>query len=138
MNAKQEILSRIRSAQKQAGLPDHVDAPRDYHHEGTLNADELRDMLIDRLEDYKAEVHVTEEGELKQAIATILKDRECNDIRYAEGMDATLFEGFDAKPDDRSVDPRTLNETDAVVTYSHVTSAPVSYTHLTLPTILRV
>ena len=70
MNAKQEILSRIRSAQKQAGLPDHVDAPRDYHHEGTLNADELRDMLIDRLEDYKAEVHVTEEGELKQTIAT--------------------------------------------------------------------
>ena len=123
MNAKQEILSRIRSAQKQAGLPDHVDAPRDYQHEGTLNADELRDMLIDRLEDYKAEVHVTEEGELKQAIAKILKDRKCNDIRYAEGMDASLFEGFDAKPDDKSVDPRTLNETDAVVTYSHVTSA---------------
>ena len=116
MNAKQEILSRIRSAQKQAGLPDHVDAPRDYQREGTLNADELRDMLIDRLEDYKAEVHVTEEGELKQAIAKILKDRKCNDIRYAEGMDASLFEGFDAKPDDKSVDPRTLNETDAVVT----------------------
>ena len=45
MNAKQEILSRIRSAQKQAGLPDHVDAPRDYHHEGTLNADELREEI---------------------------------------------------------------------------------------------
>ena len=46
MNAKQEILSRIRSAQKQAGLPDHVDAPRDYQREGTLNADELRDMPV--------------------------------------------------------------------------------------------
>ena len=84
MNAKQEILSRIRSAQKQAGLPDHVDAPRDYQREGTLNADELRDMLIDRLEDYKAEVHVTEEGELKQAIAKILKDRKLSLIHISE------------------------------------------------------
>ena len=49
--AKEEILKRISTAQKQAGLPDHVEVPREYQHEGTLNDDELRDMLVDRLEE---------------------------------------------------------------------------------------
>ncbi|TKW75944.1 MAG: lactate utilization protein C, partial [Staphylococcus hominis] len=58
--AKEEILNRIASAQKQAGLPDHVEVPREYQHEGTLNAEELREMLVDRLVDYRADVHVTD------------------------------------------------------------------------------
>lgn len=128
MNAKEEILARIASAQKSAGLPDHVDVPREYQTVGTLGTEDLRDMLIDRLEDYKADVKVTEEADLPQAIADVLADRGCTDVRYAEGMDAGLLAPFvaaggQATPDDPASDPRALDAVDAVVTESHVTSA---------------
>lgn len=123
MTAKQDILNRIRSAQKQAGLADHVDVPREYQRKGTLNDDELREMLVDRLEDYKAEVHVTEESDLKKTLDTIVNDRNCKDIRYAPGMNADLFDGLPARPDDEDADPRELDDADAVVTESFVSSA---------------
>lgn len=123
MSAKQDILNRIRSAQKQAGLPDHVDVPREYQREGTLSDDELREMLVDRLEDYKAEVHVTEESDLKKTLDSIVNDRDCKDIRYAPGMNADLFDGLPARPDDEDADPRELDDADAVVTESLVSSA---------------
>ena len=123
MSAKQDILNRIRSAQKQAGLADHVDVPREYQRKGTLNDDELREMLVDRLEDYKAAVHVTEESDLKKTLDTIVNDRNCKDIRYAPGMNADLFDGLPARPDDEDADPRELDDADAVVTESFVSSA---------------
>ena len=123
--AKEEILNRIASAQKQAGLPDHVEVPREYQHEGTLNAEELREMLVDRLVDYRADVHVTDETGLNGTIVDILKDRGCSTLVYAPGLDTGLLEGFDgtATPDDKNKDPRELNDVDAVITESHVTSA---------------
>ena len=123
--AKEEILTRISAAQKQAGLPDHVDIPREYQKEGTLNEDELRDMLVDRLEDYKADVHVTDESGLNSTLVGILKERGCSNVVYAPGMDAGLLDGFEGTitPDDNAKDPRELDAVDAVVTESHVTSA---------------
>lgn len=123
--AKEEILNRIAAAQKQAGLPDHVDIPREYQKEGTLNSDELREMLVDRLEDYKADVHVTEESGLNSTLVDILKERGCSNVVYAPGMDAGLLAGFEGTitPDDNAKDPRELDAVDAVVTESHVTSA---------------
>lgn len=123
--AKEEILNRIAAAQKQAGLPDHVDIPREYQKEGTLNEDELRDMLVDRLEDYKADVHVTDESGLNSTLVDILKERGCSNVVYAPGMDAGLLAGFEGTitPDDNAKDPRELDAVDAVVTESHVTSA---------------
>ncbi|OFS39789.1 LUD domain-containing protein [Corynebacterium sp. HMSC069E04] len=123
--AKEEILNRISAAQKQAGLPDHVDIPREYQKEGTLNEDELREMLVDRLEDYKADVHVTDESGLNSTLVGILKERGCSTVIYAPGMDAGLLDGFEgtATPDDNAKDPRELDAVDAVVTESHVTSA---------------
>ncbi len=123
--AKREILSRISSAQKSAKLPTHVDAPRNYMRAGTTNEEELRDILIDRLEDYKADVHVTDESGLASTITRILNERGCDDVRFAEGMDSGLFTEFSgqATPDDRNQDPRELDTVDAVITESHVTSA---------------
>lgn len=123
--AKEEILNRISAAQKQAGLPDHVDIPREYQKEGTLNEDELRAMLVDRLEDYKADVHVTDESGLNSTLVDILKERGCSNVVYAPGMDAGLLDGFEGTttPDDNAKDPRELDAVDAVVTESHVTSA---------------
>ena len=123
--AKEEILKRISTAQKQAGLPDHVEVPREYQRKGTLNDDELRDMLVDRLEDYKADVRVTDEAGLNSTIVDILKDRGCSTVTYAPGIDTSMLEGFEgtATADDNSKDPRDLNDVDAVLTESHVTSA---------------
>lgn len=123
--AKEEILNRISAAQKQAGLPDHVDIPREYQKEGTLNEDELREMLVDRLEDYKADVHVTDESGLNSTLVDILKERGCSTVVYAPGMDSGLLDGFEGTttPDDNAKDPRELDAVDAVVTESHVTSA---------------
>ncbi|MEM5986886.1 LUD domain-containing protein [Corynebacterium hesseae] len=123
--AKEEILNRIAAAQKQAGLPDHVDIPREYQKEGTLNEEELREMLVDRLEDYKADVHVTDESGLNSTLVGILKERGCSNVVYAPGMDAGLLAGFEGTitPDDNAKDPRELDAVDAVVTESHVTSA---------------
>ncbi len=123
--AKEEILNRISAAQKQAGLPDHVDIPREYQKEGTLNEDELREMLVDRLEDYKADVHITDESGLNSTLVGILKERGCSNVVYAPGMDAGLLDGFEGTitPDDNAKDPRELDAVDAVVTESHVTSA---------------
>ena len=123
--AKEEILNRISAAQKQAGLPDHVDTPREYQKQGTLNEDELREMLVDRLEDYKADVHVTDESGLNSTLVDILKERGCSNVVYAPGMDAGLLDGFEGTitPDDNAKDPRELDAVDAVVTESHVTSA---------------
>lgn len=123
--AKEEILNRISAAQKQAGLPEHVNIPREYQKEGTLNEDELREMLVDRLADYKADVHVTDESGLNSTLVDILKERGCSNVVYAPGMDAGLLDGFDGTttPDDNAKDPRELDAVDAVVTESHVTSA---------------
>ncbi len=125
MDAKTEILQRIKNAQQSSGLPDHVDVPREYQTQGELGTEELRVMLIDRLVDYKADVHETTEDKLPEAIAEVLKDRGCKKVVYAPGLDAALlghFEG-EARPDDPASDPRELDAVDAVVTDSHVTSA---------------
>ena len=82
-------------------------------------------MLVDRLVDYRADVHVTDEAGLNSTIVDILKDRGCSTLVYAPGLDTGLLDGFEgtATPDDKNKDPRELNDVDAVVTESHVTSA---------------
>ena len=74
-SAKTEILARIRNAQKSAKLPEFVNPPRNYIVSGTTDPDELREVLIDRLEDYKAEVHVCSQSELAAKILGILDER---------------------------------------------------------------
>ncbi|AZA11208.1 LutC/YkgG family protein [Corynebacterium gerontici] len=126
MSAKSVILQRIRDAHKLAGTPEGgVEIPRDYNREYSYSRSELKEILIDRLEDYKADVVQSSEDELPATIAKILNDRGAKDVRFAEGLDASLFELADANatPDDRSSDPRLLDKVDAVVTDSHVSSA---------------
>lgn len=124
--AREAILGRIRDAHQLAHTPSGpYPIPREYNREYDFGPDELREVLIDRLEDYKAIVVESSPEELPATIAKVLADRNATDIRYAEGLDPALFAKVSgqATPDDRSVDPRTLNSVDAVVTDSHVTSA---------------
>ena len=127
MDAKTEILTRIRNAHQLSNMPTDVEIVRTYNTNKTeeYSREQLKEILIERLEDYKAIVHETSVKKLPQTIADVLKERGAKEIRYAEGLDKKLFSAFTGKatPDDRSTDPRLLNDVDAVVTDSHVSSA---------------
>lgn len=126
MDAKTEILQRIRNANKLAkAATGGVTVSRDYIRETDIPHDELRELLIDRLVDYKAQVVKSSQESLAEDIVKILAERDAKDVRYAPGLDASLFEGFEgtATPDSADADPRLLNDVDAVVTDSHVASA---------------
>ena len=77
---------------------------RNYHREYDFSDDELREILIDRLLDYKAIVKESSEAKLSDTIVGLLEERGAKDVRFAEGLDPKLFAGFSgsATPDDRS------------------------------------
>lgn len=126
MNAKQEILQRIRNAHQLAGTaPGPVEVPRHYRRKAEVSNEELKEMLVDRLVDYRAEVRHATEASLPQVLADELGALGATTVRYAEGLDPALFVqcSGDVAPDDRASDPRTLDAVDAVVTDSHVSAA---------------
>ncbi|CAN5170153.1 LUD domain-containing protein [soil metagenome] len=71
MSAREDVLSRVRSALSGARPPGPV--PRDSRLAGALSPAELLDLLTDRLVDYKAGVHRTDEAGLASAVATAVK-----------------------------------------------------------------
>ena len=74
-DAKREILKRIRDAQQLSNTPEHVEVVRNYNTSSDISGDELREILIDRLVDYKADVVETTEATLAEDIAKVLADR---------------------------------------------------------------
>jgi L-lactate dehydrogenase complex protein LldG len=77
-NAKDEILSRIRSAlgSDETTAPPTV-VPREYRSAGehAPGSDVVLELLIDRLVDYKAEVHRTTAADLPGMLAQVLAER---------------------------------------------------------------
>lgn len=124
-DAKREILKRIRDAQQLSNVAESVEVPHNYRTTSDATAEELHELLVDRLVDYKAHVVETTEQSLHDDLLQVLAERKCNDVVYAPGLDASLFDGFagNARPDSADTDPRELGSVDAVVTDSTVTSA---------------
>lgn len=124
-DAKKEILTRIRNAQKLSNAPAYVEPVREYNTSSDHTPEQLREILVDRLLDYKATVVETSEADLASNIAKILAERGAKDIVYAPGLDESLFTEFDgsSRADDPAADPRELGDVGAVVTDSKVTSA---------------
>ena len=77
-NAKAEILSRIRAAlgsDETTAAPTAV--PREYRSAGehAPGSDVVLELLVDRLEDYKAHVHRTTATDLPGVLAQVLAER---------------------------------------------------------------
>lgn len=67
MNAKDEILARVRAALAGAGRPGPV--PRDYQRQGTGDPAGIRSRFADRVRDYRAEVSEVDPDRLPAEIA---------------------------------------------------------------------
>ena len=72
--AKKEILKRIHNAHRLAHTPEGpYPVVRNYHREYDFSDDELREILIDRLLDYKAIVKESSEAKLSDTIVGLLE-----------------------------------------------------------------
>jgi L-lactate dehydrogenase complex protein LldG len=76
VNARQEVLGRIRAANAAAGHPAPPDVPRDYHRSGAhpAGAPELLALFRDRLVDYKATVLDAPADGVAEAVRIALAD----------------------------------------------------------------
>ncbi|GAB3939797.1 LutC/YkgG family protein [Corynebacterium tapiri] len=123
--AKEEILRRIRSAQKISHTAEKVEAPREYHRAGSVSGPALIEMLVDRLVDYKADVHECSSAELSNTLAEVFTERSVQNLVYAPGIDQAVLSAFEgqARADDAAANPRELSLVDAVLTESLVSCA---------------
>ncbi|MFL4479770.1 lactate utilization protein C [Paeniglutamicibacter sp. ORCA_105] len=127
MSAKKEILSRITSALRDAPEPGPI--PREYRMSSDMPEAELIELLVDRLEDYKAHVNVVDSGELSATVAERLKD--ASSFVVPHGIDETwLADAAPAGDTRRRIDApgavlsvTELDGTSAVLTSSAVSIA---------------
>lgn len=128
-SAKEEILGRIR-----ASLSDHPNPPapaRAYRRVSDTPADQVREMLVDRLVDYKATVYQTDQSGLAGQIAQLLS--EASSVVVPQGLPESWLDdvgsGVQVRRDSGStevegaVSDTELDETSAVLTSSTVSCA---------------
>ena len=126
MTAREDILARIRTALQDS--PEAPQIPREYRSASGMGADQLIDLLVDRLVDYKAQVAVVPESEIPATIASLLEG--ARSYVVPEGLDGGWLAGTDDAAPRRRVDSPAeplsvtdLDGTDAVVTGSAVAVA---------------
>jgi len=128
MSAREDILTRIRTALQDS--PEAPQIPREYRAASGMGTDELIELLVDRLVDYKAQVAVVPESDVPARIASLLEGAKTYVV--PEGLDAAWLAGMDdgagtsRRRTDSPADPLSvadLDATDAVVTGSAVAVA---------------
>lgn len=70
MSAKSQILARLRESLADAPVAPEV--PRTYRRQSAAGADEIREMLVDRLVDYRASVHSASASELPALLDSLI------------------------------------------------------------------
>ncbi len=125
MSAKEEILGRIRSALADAPAAEEV--PREYRTSSEMTEEQLIDLLVDRLVDYKAGVDVIEAAQIPDFVAAKLD--QASSVVYPHGLDtgwlSALPQGIARRIDEPGarLSVAELDETSAVVTSSAVSIA---------------
>jgi L-lactate dehydrogenase complex protein LldG len=93
VNAREEILGRIRSALRDA--PAVPGVPRDYRRSSGLGGEGLIELLTDRLVDYKANVFVEDAAAVPQRLAALLDG--AGSYAAPHGLAESLFAEADAR-----------------------------------------
>lgn len=125
MSAKDEILGRIRSALSDA--PQVPEIPREYRTTSTLSQEELIELLVDRLVDYKAGVDVINNADIPDFVAAKL--HAATSVVYPHGLDTSWLEALPRSVQRRQDAPGSilsipeLDATSAVVTCSAISVA---------------
>jgi L-lactate dehydrogenase complex protein LldG len=118
VNARDEMLARIREANAAAGHPAPPDVPRDYHRKGEHPPGHpaLIELFRDRLVDYKATVLDAPADGVAAAVAVALAGVDGR-VVVAPGLPAEWRPAGPAwLPDDGSLSPAELDASAAVVT----------------------
>lgn len=131
MSAKEEILARVRTAlaaPRRDAVTEAEDVPRDYQRaddkqELKTAPEKVRDVLVQRLEDYTATVHRATAATAPATIAAALG--EARTVVVPSGLPEgwTSEVGAELVVDDGSASPRELDAIDAVLTGCHTAIA---------------
>ncbi|GAA1488286.1 LutC/YkgG family protein [Brachybacterium sacelli] len=131
LSAKDEILARVRTAlaaPRRDQVTEAGDVPRAYQRaddkqEISTDPAKVRDVLVQRLEDYTAVVHRTTAAEAPTAVATALAD--ARGVIAPPGVPETWTGALDlpVTRDDGTAGPRDLDAIDAVLTGCHTAIA---------------
>ena len=113
--AREDILDRLRSALRDS--PAVPEIPRTYREESGMSSEERIEMLVDRLEDYKAGVTVVDSAGVAPRIAELLK--EAASYVVPAGIDDGWLAAADAavpgrRRTDSAASPLSVPELDAV------------------------
>ena len=125
--ARSEVLARIRAAISGPSLTDSP-VPREYRTGTTLDSDEVSELFVDRLVDYKATAHRTDSAGLSSTLSSVLSSDAS--VVVPPGLpeqwrstctDAVHLVLVDGDP--APLTARQLDDTDAVVTGCRVAIA---------------
>ncbi|BAK37444.1 hypothetical protein MLP_44300 [Microlunatus phosphovorus NM-1] len=89
MSARQEILARIARAHELAPpsvAPAYADVDRSYRDQPNRSMDDVVELLVDRLEDYKALVRTSTQAELATTVAAAVADRGLTTLVVPPGL----------------------------------------------------
>jgi L-lactate dehydrogenase complex protein LldG len=121
MNAREEILGRIRTAVADGAAPPPV--ARDYRTAETprdLGADELLELLVDRLVDYRALVRRSTTAMVAASVLAALTERGARRMAVPDGILPAgldrLEPGIELVGDDPPLDAAQLDALDGVLT----------------------
>jgi L-lactate dehydrogenase complex protein LldG len=123
-SAREDILSRIRLAHEAAPPPalDYADLARDYRTSSELSLTAMRELLIDRLLDYKALVRPTSAADLAATVSAALAERGVLTAVVPPGLppewlaDTDVEVMVDGGPDQQLVSVADLDQVGAVIT----------------------
>ncbi|WP_243795186.1 LUD domain-containing protein [Saccharopolyspora gloriosae] len=122
MNARDTVLSRVHDALAIAPPP-AVRVPREYRRDRELPAEQKRELLVDRLEDYRATVHQCVAADAATTIAAALGDATRIGIPAALDRGWVAEFGGEVLVDSADIPAARLDELDGVVTGSAVACA---------------
>jgi L-lactate dehydrogenase complex protein LldG len=123
-SAREDILSRIRLAHAAAPPPAlaYADVARDYRTTSELSLEAMRELLIDRLSDYKALVRPTSAADLAATVAAALAERGVLTAVVPPGIPPEWLAETDVRvlvdggPDRPAVSVADLDQVGAVIT----------------------